>query len=816
MKKAFVLLSGILLVSCKIGGSSESKYRPQDPPPKAMIDYQVDITRTQYGVPHINAENWGSLGFGSGYAFAQDNYCVLMREIVFANGQSQRYFGDEGGDIASDFVFTWLGRDARDLFYDQQPERLRQLMRGYADGLNLFLDETGIDALAEGDAGCRNADWVRPVSVDDLAKVARRINVRLSTAAAKDLIYAAVPSKAEVKVAKTANRLQDPTPAALEALAKTLRPEAAKVGSNAYALGAEVTQSGSGMLLGNPHFPWQGGNRFYMQHQTMGDEYDVMGVALYGSPIVNIGFNRELAWTHTVSTGARFALLELALDPEDQLRYLFDGESRAFEAQAVTIEVQTADGVEERKHTFYLSHLGPVIDLSAYSSALGGWPYALSANGDKPAVFVFSDINVENNRSYDQWISMGQAQTVDAFQQSLNSIGIPWVNTLAADRDGNAFYGDISAVAHISNDKRQQCVQGPIAQLLTEAGLVTLNTDGADCTLGQDEDAPVAGIFGRAQLPSLMNRSYAANANDSYWLANADTPLEGYARTIGEERGEQYLRTRLTFLQVEQRLDGSDGLGEAGFTQANLQQIMFQSRNLAAELLVPALTSICDDVGDWSLHSSSPAVMSESCDVLAAWDRQDDLDSVGVPIFREFWKLFFQSEHFSDFPAVPFDPADPVHTPRGAQLDNPVLVAAMRDTLVAAVDMLLENNIALDAPLSDLQYTERNRVRYPIHGGPTDTSFSVISSELVKDEGYSAIDHGNSYLQTVSWENGAECPSADILLSYSQSTDPTSNHYADMTQLYSDKQWHPVPFCADAVAAQAVGEMRRLELSVEE
>jgi len=35
------------------------------------------------------------------------------------------------------------------------------------------------------------------------------------------------------------------------------------LGSNAVALGRTATASGNGLLLGNPHFPWDGPERFY-------------------------------------------------------------------------------------------------------------------------------------------------------------------------------------------------------------------------------------------------------------------------------------------------------------------------------------------------------------------------------------------------------------------------------------------------------------------------------------------------------------------------------------------------------------------------
>jgi acyl-homoserine-lactone acylase len=35
--------------------------------------YSAEIRRTEYGIPHILASDYGSLGYGYGYAFAQDN-----------------------------------------------------------------------------------------------------------------------------------------------------------------------------------------------------------------------------------------------------------------------------------------------------------------------------------------------------------------------------------------------------------------------------------------------------------------------------------------------------------------------------------------------------------------------------------------------------------------------------------------------------------------------------------------------------------------------------------------------------------------------
>ena len=71
------------------------------------------------------------------------------------------------------------------------------------------------------------------------------------------------------------------------------------LGSNALAVGRGLSQTGKGLLLGNPHRGWSGSDGFHQVHLTLPGEYDVAGAALHGMPWVGIGFNGDLAWTHT-------------------------------------------------------------------------------------------------------------------------------------------------------------------------------------------------------------------------------------------------------------------------------------------------------------------------------------------------------------------------------------------------------------------------------------------------------------------------------------------------------------------------------------
>ena len=64
--------------------------------------YDVTIRRDGHGVPHIVAGDFGSLGYGEGYAFAQDHACTLADQVLRARGERARLLvSGQTGDQAS-------------------------------------------------------------------------------------------------------------------------------------------------------------------------------------------------------------------------------------------------------------------------------------------------------------------------------------------------------------------------------------------------------------------------------------------------------------------------------------------------------------------------------------------------------------------------------------------------------------------------------------------------------------------------------------------------------------------------------------------
>ncbi len=78
------------------------------------------------------------------------------------------------------------------------------------------------------------------------------------------------------------------------------------------------------MLLVNPHLPWSGFFTWFESQLTTPD-LDIYGVTLVGIPVIGIGFNEFLGWTHTNNTFDGMDLYRLELTEEG---YLWNGEER--------------------------------------------------------------------------------------------------------------------------------------------------------------------------------------------------------------------------------------------------------------------------------------------------------------------------------------------------------------------------------------------------------------------------------------------------------------------------------------------------------
>ncbi|KIK88019.1 acylase [Pseudomonas koreensis] len=753
-------LTGLALASAFLGLSlSAHAFSPATPA-------SADIRRTAFGVPHIRAENERGLGFGIGYAYAQDNLCLLANEIVTVNGQRSRYFGPEQFTVeqrenrVSDLFFTWLNTsEAVKAFWDAQPAQVHDLVEGYAAGYNRYLAERREQGLPQQCQG----EWVRDIAAEDLVKLTRRLLVEGGVGQFAEALAGATPPQATAQFDSKAQAYQ---------LADArLQRFALDRGSNAVAVGSERSFNGRGMLLANPHFPWVGGMRFYQMHLTIPGKLDVMGAALPGLPMINIGFNQHLAWTHTVDSSKHFTLYRLQLDPKDPTRYLLDGKSLPLNKQTVTVQVKQADGqVVPVSRDVYNSQFGPIVQ----------WPGKL--DWDHQYAYSLRDANLDNDRVLTQWYAMNQASSLKALQDSVHKIqGIPWVNTLAVDDKGQTLYMNLSVVPNVSADKLAKCSDPRI-------GLQMIVLDGSNsaCAWDTDPQAAQKGIYAANQLPQLLRKDFVQHSNDSAWLANPAQPLTGFSPLISQEGQPLGLRSRFA-------LERLSALGKKGpLAVKDLQQMVMDDNVYLATQVLPDLLKFCAaDLG------ADAAALKPVCVSLKGWDGRANLDSgIGLVHFQNIMQALQASP---DVWRVPFDPKDPQHTPRGLAIEQPAVSKELREALLASAATAQKMGLKPETRWGDIQVVSSGARQTAIHGGPGTLGIYNAIQSVPREDGKLEVISGTSYLQVVSFDDNG--PHAQGLLAFSLSSDPESKYSRDQTQAFSKKQWSVLPFTEQQIAA---------------
>ena len=759
--------------------------------------YQVEIRRTALGIPHLKADDWGSLGYGYGYVQAQDNLCTMADAFVTYRGERSRYFGAKArpsnddtfgqpSNLDADFFFRFIDDGAAVARYrNSQTPEMRALIDGFASGYNRYVDELAKGEFVGAHAACRSAPWVGKISTADIYRRLYTANLAAGAGRFVSAIATAQPPGATPGGAKPMASATSPQGSPDSQNLASTAPLMdfgghAGVGSNGLAFGADATHNGSAILFGNPHWFWSGPARFYQAQLTIPGKLDVSGVSFLGSPVIEIGFNRDVAWTHTVSTASRFGLFQLSLVPGLTTSYRYDGQVEAMTPTRVTVEVRSDDGtVYPVTRTLYRSRFGPMLNLSSMSPALA-W--------NTQQAFALRDIDADNFRVFENFLDWNQARSLDDFIRiQKRNAAVPWVNTLAIGRgDPRVWYADIGAIPNAPDSLVERCTP-PVGKAFAHAipGVPVLDGTRSDCDWQLDRSAVQPGAMPVAQMPSLLRRDYVGNFNGSFWLSNPAEPLTGYARVIGPTDAAQSLRTRLGHT-IAAQLQADP----AGVSPAALQRAALDSRSMSAILFKqPVLDRLC--------VTGNANDLQQACAVLAAWNDTADADARGATLWNAFW------EHLRDMPAaqlyaVPFDPKQPLTTPAGIAVDHAKLATAMQ----AALADMHNAGIAIDAPRSAALYVQRNDERIPLFGGcDTEGYFTAACAQHPFDtrgDSMNVNPNGNSYLQVVRFEQGEVV--ADTLLASSESDDPASPHYADGTREYASKHWMRVPFSEEAIA----------------
>ena len=679
----------VVIVATLAGTASCSPSAPASLAPASLAPASsTEILWDSYGVPHIYAANRRELAHAFGWAQMQNHGDLLLRLYAQARGRASEILGP---DYLAEDRWTWTvdipGLAARD-WAMQRPE-MRAHIDAFVAGINDFARQ---HPELIGDS----VRAVLPVTgVDVMANQQRLALARFLT------------SRPQVQ-AETRNWQR---------------------GSNAWAIAPSRSASGHTLLLANPHLPWS--DIFtWIEAQYSMPGVDVYGGALVGSPVLQIAFNDDLGWTHTVNTQDSEDLYELTLSGDG---YRYDGAVRPFTERVQVLHVRDAPGVLHDDTLRVRSSVqGPVV------ASKSGKAIALRVVGMTPATPY----------GFEQWWNMGRSHTLAEFQRAIRPNQVTGQNIIYGDRAGHvmAFYGGNSPV-------RSRGDRAFWAGIVPGDSSWTLWT-----TLHPFADLPVT-----LDPPS----GWVQNANDPPWWSTFPVAVHpsDYPSYFGPL--EMTLRPQRSVHLLQ---------SDSSFT---FQELVRDARSTRMELA----DRLLDDLLPLARTSSSSNVRRAG-DVLAAWNRSADAGSRGAVLFVQWWneygRLMGARSRFSQ----PWSAQHPLETPDGLA-DTTVALTALE----SAAASVTKSYGSVDVPWGDVYRLREDSLDLPGNGASGGYGvFSVVDYQPAGNGRYRAVG-GDSYEAVIEFSSPVQARS---LVAYGNASRTGSPHRTDQLALFSRKEFKPV------------------------
>ncbi len=649
-----------------------------------------EILWDSYGVPHIFAADRASLAYAFGWAQMRNHSDLLLRLYQQGRGRAAELLGK---DYLEGDRWVWtldLPRLAqRD--YAMQSPGARAHIDAYVAGINAF--------------AAANPGMIS----DSVRAVLPVTSVDVMTHSLRTFYAVFVSSRQKVRGDTRAW---------------------AEKGSNAWAIAPKRSASGHSMLLQNPHLPW--GDVFtWMEAQYSAPGVNLSGASLVGSPVLEIAFNDNVGWTHTVNTQDGEDLFELKLADGG---YMFDGAVRRFATDMHVLRIRQADGtLRDDTLRVMCSVHGPVV----------------SQKPGKAVALRIVGLAVPLPYAYEQWWNMGRAKNLAEFRAAIEPNQISGQNITYADRDGHimVFYGGNTPV-HSRGDRSywDGIVPGDSSSTLWT-------------TLHRASDMPFT-----LDPPS----GWVQNANDPPWWAT-------FPVVNDPSRFPAYLAPREMRLRPQRSAQLLES--DSSMTYEQFVSNAHSSHMLMADRLLPKLLPAAE-------ASGKPAAVRGGV-ILRAWDRNADASSRGAVLFNRWWRELGRRTPAGRTPwAEQWSEARPRTTPAG--LADPALAVEALETVTARLDSVYGK---ADVAWGDVYRLQRDGTDLPANGAQEEFGvFMALGYEPVAANRFRASG-GTSWVSAIEFGSPIRARSR---ISYGNSSRAGSPHRADQLQFLARKELKPV------------------------
>ena len=355
-------------------------------------NYDVQIVRDEWGIPHILGKTDADTAHGLAYAHAEDDFATIQDVLLAVRGKlaSVEGLAMAPNDYYVHLIRVWDGLDEK---YATLDPKFRAICQAYCDGLNLY-------ASRHPEKLKRNI-W--PAKPHDL--VAGSIHkLPMMFGMHRDLA-----------------RLMADTGKSTST-ASVLNPDQLPIGSNFIAVGPSRSADQATRVCINSHQPWTGPVAWYEAHLISEEGQNLYGGLFPGSPVIFLGHNENIAWGHTVNEPDLVDVFKLELNPANPNQYKVDGEWLDLERSLTPLEIRLWGNFRwtVNREVLY-SIYGPAMRVD-------------------DQVFAIRYAGIGEFRQIEQWYRMGRAQNLDEFKDAMRIHALAMFNTGYGDRDGNIFY----------------------------------------------------------------------------------------------------------------------------------------------------------------------------------------------------------------------------------------------------------------------------------------------------------------------------------------------------------------------------------------
>ncbi|MEO8473193.1 MAG: penicillin acylase family protein [Chryseolinea sp.] len=389
MKASLLPFVAVIFISLSASGQSDE----QDVMRWNKTAENVTIVRDNWGIPHVYAKRDAAVVFGLMYAQCEDdfdriemNYLEKLGRLSMIEGEKSLY-----NDL---YVRLILDENDARRDYDNSPAWLKQLLNGFADGINFYLYKH---------------PEIKPKLLTKFEPWYPLLWTDGSIGAISTGYIGVDHVRAFYSGTLKLGQINSPSKSPYENLD----------GSNGFAISASNSETGNAMLYINPHVS------LYFRpevHMISEEGLNAYGAVTWGQFFVYQGFNEFNGWMHTSSDAdVSDMYLEKIVKENDKLFYEYEGTRKAVSSKTISINYKTSDGIATKDFITYATHHGPV----------------MSSRGEQ-WISVRS-----NNRSIDGLIQSWQRTKSKGFEDYKKIMDIKSNtsnNTVYADNKGNIAY----------------------------------------------------------------------------------------------------------------------------------------------------------------------------------------------------------------------------------------------------------------------------------------------------------------------------------------------------------------------------------------